>query len=364
MQIKDVLQYLEQQIPLAYAEDFDNVGLLVGNKNNTLKGILVSLDTLEAVVDEAIQKKCNLIISFHPIIFKGLKQLTGNTYVQRTVEKAIKHDISIYAIHTALDNHSLGVNNMICEQLGLINRKILIPQSSTIKKLTTYVPQAQAESVRESLFNEGAGSIGKYSHCSFSTSGKGSFKANDDANPFVGKKGKTHFEDEVQLNITYQKHLEPKILKSLFEHHPYEEVAYEIETLENENQDIGIGMLGEFEQPKSINETLKFIKTKFNPNMLRHSRPHKKQIKRIAVLGGSGAFGISHALSHKADLFMTADLKYHDFFRAENKITLVDVGHYESEQYTKELIHALLQKKFHNFAIVLSNINTNPIQYF
>ncbi len=364
MKIKDVINYLEKKIPPNYAEDFDNVGLLVGNQELQLKGILITLDTLESVVDEAIEKSCNLIVSFHPIIFNGLKKITGKSYVERVVLKAIKHDISIYAIHTALDNHKFGVNHMICKKLGLINREILIPQASTIKKLTTYIPNNSFSKVQKALFHVGAGHIGNYSNCSFKLKGHGSFKPEEGTDPYVGKQGKVHHEEETQLNITYQKHLESEVLKCLFENHPYEEVAYEIETLENINQDIGIGMIGEFKTELSTTEAFKLIKATFNPNILRHSTPHKKSIKKIAVLGGSGSFAIEKAITKKADIYMTADLKYHDFFRAEDHITLVDVGHYESEHYTKELIHALLQKKFHNFAIVLSNINTNPIQYF
>lgn len=364
MKIKDVINYLEEKIPTNYAEDFDNVGLLVGNQELQLKGILITLDTLESVVDEAIENSCNLIISFHPIIFKGLKKITGSSYVERVVLKAIKHDISIYAINTALDNYKFGVNNMICDKLGIINREILIPQASTIKKLTTYIPNESFSKVQKALFSAGAGHIGNYSNCSFKLKGQGSFKPEEGTDPYIGNQGEIHHEEETQLNITYQKHLESKVLKALFNNHPYEEVAYEIETLENKNQDIGIGMVGELENEIPTIEAFKQIKTTFNPKSIRHSKPHKKSIKKIAVLGGSGSFAIEVAKAKKADIYMTADLKYHDFYKAENEITLVDVGHYESEQYTKELIHALLQKKFHNFAIVLSNINTNPIQYF
>lgn len=363
MIVQDVINHLEELSPLAYAEDFDNVGLLVGNKNNTVNGILVTLDTLETVVDEAIDNNCNLIVSFHPIIFKGLKTLTGKTYVERVVMKVIKHDISIIAIHTALDNALQGVNDKICEQLGLKNRHILIPQSGTIKKLTTYVQKKDAETLRNALFKAGAGAIGNYNDCSFNVEGIGTFNGNENSNPTIGEKGVTQYEEEIKLTITFAKHLEFKILQTLIKSHPYEEVAYEIITLENKNQHIGMGMIGEFEQ--SIDEVsfLKLLKSKMNSKCVRHSSLLEKPIKKVAVLGGSGSFAIHAAKIAGADAFVTADLKYHDFFTAESTILLADIGHYESEQYTKNLLVAYLTKKIPNFAIILSNTNTNPVKY-
>ncbi|MGC1203459.1 MAG: Nif3-like dinuclear metal center hexameric protein [Flavobacteriaceae bacterium] len=364
MIIQDVINYLEELAPLAYAEDFDNVGLLVGHKNTEVTGVLVTLDTLENVVDEAIAKKCNLIVSFHPIIFNGLKKLTGKNYVERVVMKAIKHDIAIYAIHTALDNAIQGVNDMICNQLKLTNKRILIPQSETIKKLTTYVPKNEAEQLRTALFGIGAGSIGNYKHCSFNVEGYGTFNANEDSNPVKGKKGETHIEDETKISITFPKHIESQVIKTLFKTHSYEEVAYEITTLENKNQNIGMGMVGELSEPMDERSFLKYLKAKMNTECIKHSSFLNKNIKRVAVLGGSGSFAIQAAKATDADAFITADLKYHDFFTAENNILLADIGHYESEQFTKNLLVAYLTKKITNFAIILSNTNTNPVKYF
>ena len=363
MIVQDVINHLEKLSPLAYAEDFDNVGLLVGNNNAKVSGILVTLDTIEAVVDEAIDKNCNLIVSFHPIIFKGLKKLNGNSYVERVVIKAIKHDISIFAIHTALDNAINGVNDMICEKLGLNNRKILIPQSATIKKLTTYVPKEELNTVREALFHAGAGSIGNYDNCSFNIDGIGTFNGNEHSNPTKGKKGNTEEEHEVKLSVIFAKHLENNILHTLFKVHSYEEVAYEIVTLENKNQHIGMGMIGELTEPLNETAFLKDLKIKMNTSAIRHSQLLHKPIKKIAVLGGSGSFAISAAKALGADVFITADLKYHDFFQAENSILLADIGHYESEQFTKSLLVTYLTKKIPNFAIILSNTNTNPVKY-
>ena len=364
MTVKEVIATLEGLAPLSYAEGFDNTGLLVGDASAKVSGILVTLDTLESVVDEAIARGCNLIVSFHPIIFKGLMRITGNTYVERTVLKAIQNNIAIFAIHTALDNAWNGVNAMISEKLKLQKRRMLIPQEKKIKKLITFVPHKDAEKVRASLFEAGGGAIGNYENCSFNLQGIGSFKGNEASNPSLGKKGEIHFEDETQIGITFAKHLEKKVLKALFESHPYEEIAYEVTTLENKNQHIGMGMIGELAEPISEKDFLKQLKNTFNTGVIRHSRFLGQPIKKVAVLGGSGSFAIGAAKTQGADVFVTSDLKYHDFFTAENQLLLADIGHYESEQFTKQLLVAFLTKKITNFAVVLSKINTNPISYY
>ena len=371
MKINDIIGLLQQIAPLAYAEDFDNTGLLVGNGDREVTGILVTLDTLEAVVDEAVKKECNFIVSFHPIIFSGLKKLTGRTYVERVIEKAIKNDIAIFAIHTALDNQWNGVNAMISEKLKLENRAILLPKKGSIKKLVTYVPKKEADTVRNAMFEAGAGNIGNYSNCSFNTEGSGSFNPNEDANPTSGEIGKTHFENEVRIELTYHKHVEKNVLQALFSSHSYEEVAYEITTLENSNQKLGMGMLGQLSAEVDEKEFLKHLKDTFGTGCIRHSGFTGKTIRKVAVLGGSGSFAIDAAIAAGADVFVTSDLKYHDFFKAEGRILLADIGHYESEQFTKELIVNALTKKITNFApalprggVVLSEINTNPISYY
>ena len=363
MIIKEVTRILEELAPLANAEDFDNVGLLVGNADTKVSGILVTLDTLESVVDEAIANDCNLIVSFHPIIFSGLKKLTGASYVERIVIKAIRHNIAIYSMHTALDNCAQGVNAKICEVLGLTDCKILIPQKGSIKKLTTYVPIGDAQKLKDALFEAGAGNIGNYSHCSFIVEGTGSYRAGQDANPTKGKIGETHHEEEVQINITYTKSAEPTVLEALFQNHPYEEVAYEIVTLENTNQNIGMGMIGELHLPLDALEFLESVKEKMGALGIRHSQLLGKKVKKIAVLGGSGAFAISAARAAGADVFITSDIKYHQFYQAENKMIIADIGHYETEQFTKNLLVDYLTKKIPNFAIHLSESKTNPVKY-
>ena len=364
MTINTITQILEDFAPLDYAEDFDNVGLLVGDSSSKLTGVLVTLDTLENVVDEAIAKKCNLIVSFHPIIFGGLKKITGKNYVERVVIKAIQNNIAIYSMHTALDNVGHGVNGKICEVLGLSNTKILIPQKGTLKKLTTYVPLANVEEVKEALFNAGAGEIGNYSNCSFSTEGKGTYKANDKANPVKGTIGEIHTEKEVMLTCIFGKNDEHTILKNLMAAHSYEEVAYDIQTLDNTNPYIGMGMIGELKEEISEIEFLTNLKQKMKTSVVRHSKLLDKPIKKVAVLGGSGSFAISAAKADGADVFITADLKYHQFYEAENQMILADIGHFETEQFTKNLLVDYLTKKIPNFAIHLSESITNPINYF
>ncbi len=364
MIVQEVTTILEDLAPLGYAEDYDNVGLLVGDANTKVSGILITLDTLENVVDEAIEKKCNLIVSFHPIIFNGLKKLTGSNYVQRVVIKAIKHNIAIYSMHTALDNSPIGVNAKICEVMGISNPKILIPQKGTIKKLTTYVPIENAEQFKKSLFNAGAGNIGNYDNCSFTVAGMGSYRANNKANPTKGTIGKTHYENEAQINVIFSKVNELRIMNALFKNHPYEEVAYEIQTLENTDQTIGSGMIGELEEAQDEMDFLELIKKKMHVSYIRHSPLLGKKIKRIAVLGGSGSFAIAAAKAGNADILITADIKYHQFYEAEEKLIIADIGHYETEQFTKNLLVDHLTKKIPNFAISLSERVTNPIKYF
>lgn len=363
MIIKDITDYLEELAPLDYAEDFDNVGLLIGNYSDSVTGVLVTLDTLEKTVEEAITKKCNLIVSFHPIIFGGIKKLNGNSYVERVVLKAIQNDIAIYATHTALDNSKNGVSAKISEVLGLKNNKILLPKKGILKKLTTFVPIENAEKLRNALFNAGAGNIGNYDRCSFNIDGEGTYRGNQNSNPTIGEKGENHTENETQISVIYESKNEAIILASLQKNHPYEEISYHLLTTENVHQNIGMGMIGDLPTEMEENEFLLFLKEKMKTACIRHSNLINKKIKKVAVLGGSGSFAISDAIKVGADAYVSADFKYHEFFKAENKIILADIGHYESEQFTKNLLVDYLTKKFSNFAIVLSEESTNPIYY-
>ena len=363
MKIKEILTVLEEMAPLAYAEDFDNVGLLVGDQNQDATGVLVCHDALENVIDEAIAKNCNLVVCFHPILFAGLKKITGKNYVERAVIKAIRNDIAIFAIHTALDNHQDGVNKIFCDALGLKNTSVLIPKQNFIRKLITFTTPENAEQVRQALFNAGAGRIGNYNDCSFSSTGIGSYRGNEKSNPVIGKQFENVQTNEVKIEVTFEKYLESKILKALFDSHIYEEVAYEIYELQNTHQNIGLGMLGTFEEPIEEEAFLQLVKDKMIAGGIRHSVYTGKSIKKVAVLGGSGSYAIKNAIMAGADAFLTADLKYHQFYEAENQLLLADIGHFESERYTKNYIVDFLRKKILNFAIILSEENTNPVKY-
>jgi dinuclear metal center YbgI/SA1388 family protein len=361
--IKEIISVLEEMAPIAYAEDFDNVGLLVGNQESKATGILVCHDALESVIDEAIAKKCNLVVCFHPILFTGLKKITGKNYVERSVIKAIKNDIAIYAVHTALDNHPEGVNKIFGSALGLINTKILIPKENFIRKLVTFTIPENADKVRNALFDAGAGTIGNYENCSFSSKGVGTYMGNEHSNPEIGARFEFVEAEEIKIEVTFEKQLESKILKALFESHVYEEVAYEIIALQNKHQNIGLGLIGELENPMNEKEFMLFVKDKMQCEGIRHSEFIGKPIKKVALLGGAGSFAIKNAIAAGANVFLTADLKYHQFYEAEKRIILADIGHFESERYTKNYIVDYLRKKILNFAIILSEENTNPVKY-
>ena len=363
MKIKDILAILETMAPLAYAEDFDNVGLLTGSANTEATGVLICHDALEEVIEEAIANNCNLVVCFHPILFSGLKKITGKNYVERAVIKAIKNDIAIYAIHTALDNHKHGVNKIFCNALGLANTKILVPKEGFIKKLVTYTTPDNHEALRQALFSAGAGSIGNYSNCSFNSNGTGTYKGNEDSNPRVGSRGEFTEASEIKLEVTFEKHLESAVLKALFTNHIYEEVAYEIYSLSNSHQNIGLGMMGTLPHPMNERDFLHFVKDTILAAGIRHSVYLGKQISKVAVLGGSGSFAIKAAIAAGADAFLTADLKYHQFYEAEGKLLLADIGHFESERYTQNYIAEYLKLNIQDISIHITSINTNPVNY-
>ncbi|MES2446913.1 MAG: Nif3-like dinuclear metal center hexameric protein [Bacteroidota bacterium] len=364
MKLAEITNFLESIAPLNYQEDYDNSGLIVGNTNDEIHAALVALDCTEQIVDEAIAKNCNLIITHHPIVFKGLKKFNGKTYVERVVLKAIKNNIALYAIHTNLDHVAHGVSAEICKRLGIVNAKILAPKNNLLKKLVTFCPTAQANELRNALFVAGAGHIGNYSDCSFNLNGTGTFKGGDGANPYVGEIGLQHQEAEVRIETIFKVQDERKILLALLENHPYEEVAYDIYPLANKLENVGAGMVGWLPQEMEVNEFLHHVKEKMQTKVIRHTALLQKKIKKVAVCGGSGSFLLKDAIDAGADAFITADFKYHEFFDAENKLIICDIGHYESEQFTSNLLIDNIQEKFPNFAIRLTEHNTNPINYF
>ena len=362
--IKDVVNHLESWAPPSFQENYDNSGLLTGSSTSAVLGILVTLDCTEAVVDEAIASKCNLIVAHHPIIFKGIKKLTGQNYVERTVIKAIKNDIAIYAIHTNLDNVHQGVNKKIADIIGLKNLKVLVPKKNTLTKLVTFIPKENADAVIQALHEAGAGNIGQYKNCSFRISGTGTFRPTEGATPHVGKANELEKIEEVRVELILPTHLESNIMKALSANHPYEEVAHYLTRLENENQEVGAGMIGELENSLEPIAFLERLKIMMNTATIRHTSPISgKKLKKIAVCGGSGSFLLGAAIAKGADAYVSADFKYHEFFDADGKTLIADVGHYESEQFTKELLIEVIKEKFNTFAIIFSKTNTNPISY-
>jgi len=364
MKLAEITDFLESLAPLNYQEDYDNAGLIVGNPNDEIHAALVALDCTEQIVDEAIAKNCNLIIAHHPIVFKGLKKLNGKNYVERVVLKAIRNNIALYAIHTNLDSVQHGVNAEICKRLGLSDTKILAPKPGILKKLVTFCEHAAAENLRNALFNAGAGNIGHYSECSFNVEGTGTFKGDEQSNPTLGQPGVREYANETRIEVIFKTQDEHQILTALLKNHPYEEVAYDIYALENKLQNVGSGMIGELKETIEGQTFLRLVKDNMNATVLRHTAILPKKIKKVAVCGGSGSFLLKNAIAAGADAFVTADFKYHEFFDAEDKIMIVDIGHYESEQFTSNLLVANIQEKFPNFAIRLTEHNTNPINYF
>ena len=364
MQINEIITALEQLAPPSLQEDYDNAGLITGNRNRNCTGIIVSLDCTEAVVKEAVEKNCNLIVAHHPIVFKGLKKITGKNYVEQTIIAAIKNDIAIYAIHTNLDNVIGGVNGKIADMLGLINRDILAPKKGLLQKLSVFVPLANKEQLLNALFAAGAGDIGHYSECSFSTDGSGTYKAGENTNPYLGEKGRRHTEAETRVEVIFPKWLQAKVLHAMKSNHPYEEVAHDIYTLDNSWQETGSGLVGDLPRPATESEILGRLKDTFNIPVIKHTVLLGKPIKKIALCGGAGSLLTGAAIAAGADMYITGDVKYHEFFDAGNRLVLADIGHYESEQFTIDLLFDILREKFPNFAVLKTGVNTNPVSYF
>jgi dinuclear metal center YbgI/SA1388 family protein len=363
MTVKEITQFIESIAPLAFQESYDNAGLIIGRVDDEVSGILITLDITEDVLNEAIAKKLSMVVAHHPIVFGGLKRFNDRNYAERCVAKAIKNDISIYASHTNLDSVFGGVNSKICDKLGVQNCRILSPVSGFLKKLVTFVPVADAEKVRLALFEAGAGSIGNYDSCSFNQNGTGTFRGNELTNPYVGEKNQLHTENEIRIEMIFSKHIQSQVISALLKAHPYEEVAYDIYPLDNEFEKVGVGMIGELAEPADEIQFLRKLKNAFGCSVIRHTELLGKPVRKVAVCGGAGSSYLGKAISQKADIFITGDFKYHQFFDAEKQIVIADIGHYESEQFTKEVFYELLTKKFPKFAIHLSATNTNPVSY-
>lgn len=363
MKIAEIIHELEQLAPMKFQESYDNSGLIVGDKSEELVRALFCLDSTEEVVDEAIENNCNMIIAHHPILFEGIKSLTGKNYIERTLLKAIKNDIAIYAIHTNLDNVSKGVNHQLAKALDIKDCRLLGPKGGLLKKLVFFCPKNEGGKVKQAIFQAGAGQIGEYDCCSYQVEGKGSFRAGENAKPFIGKKGEIHMEDELRIETIMPAHIQNSVIKAMLAAHPYEEVAYDIYELAMNWKEVGSGMIGQLDKPMNTSDYLDSVKQKLNVSCIRHTKLLKKEIQQIAICGGSGSFLLSEAINAGAELFITADYKYHQFFDAEDKIVIVDVGHYESEQFTPQLLANYLQEKISDFNPYLSTVNTNPVYY-
>ena len=363
MNVKSICDLIEEVAPLALQESYDNAGLLVGDSQMEVTSVLVCIDITEEVIDEAIQKKCNLIISHHPLIFSGLKQITGRNEVQRCVAKAIKNDIAIYAAHTNLDNVLKGVSGKMAEKIGLKNIQILQPKQNALLKLITYVPQLHSFRVRQSLFDAGAGQIGNYDSCSFNSEGTGTFRADENAKPFVGDINELHSEPEIRIEVIMSDYLKNQVLQALLKSHPYEEPAYDFIPLKNAWNQVGAGVVGELDEAEDELVFLNRIKSIFDIPTIRHTNSLGKKIKRVALCGGSGSSFLPDALAAKADVYISGDFKYHEFFDAQNRILIADIGHFESEQFTKDIFFEIISKKMPTFAVLISDSKTNPINY-
>ncbi|MCU0423956.1 MAG: Nif3-like dinuclear metal center hexameric protein [Bacteroidia bacterium] len=361
--IKDVIRLLESWAPLSLQEDYDNAGLITGDREAEVSGVLISLDCTPSVIDEAIQKKCNLIIAHHPVIFKGLKKITPVNEIGRSIIKAIKHDIAIYAIHTNLDNVAHGVNLKLAQKLELVAPKILVPKPNIVNKVSVYVPKSHLVQLQQAMFNAGAGQIGNYSECSFYSEGKGTFKGNSLTNAFVGEPDKQHTEAEYKLEVVVPEYSLTQVINQMIAAHPYEEVAYDVVRLNNVHKQVGSGMVGKLTHPMTVEDFLRHVKTKLNLHVIKHTH-YGQIIENVAVCGGSGSFLLQDAISSGAEAFITSDFKYHEYFNHQNRLMITDIGHYESEISTIELISEEILKKSPKFAVILTEINTNPITYY
>jgi len=364
MKISDIISFLEACAHPFLQEHYDNAGLITGKREWECTGVTCSLDATEDVVKEAISNRCNLIVAHHPIIFSGLKKINGKNYVERTIIAAIKNDIAIYAIHTNLDNVIKGVNGKIAAMLGLKDISILSPKENTLKKLFTFAPVDKAQRVRNAIFEAGGGHIGNYSECSFNSEGTGTFKGEEGANPYVGEPGKPHHENEIKIEVIFPAWLESRIITAVKAVHPYEEVAYDVVNLANKHNGIGSGVLGYLAEPVKEADFLAYLKKMFKLRVIRHTSLLNKPIRKVALCGGAGSFLVPSALSANADIYITADMKYHEFFDADSRIVIADIGHFESEQFTIDLLAEILEQKFPNFAVLKTNVQTNPVRYF
>lgn len=363
MRIREILSVIEQRAPIFLQEDFDNSGIQVGDANQEAKGALLCIDVTEDVLDEAITLGCNLVISHHPLAFRKFKSLTGKNYVERCMVKAIKNDIVVYAAHTNLDNAKEGINQYLANMLGLQNVRILAPQENKLLKLVVFTPYSHVEQVRNALFNAGAGNIGNYDSCSYNLNGEGTFRASKGANPFVGEIGELHRESEVRTEVIFPAFKKGEIIRALISFHPYEEPAYDIYPLVNDWKQVGSGIVGTLPEEMGEENFLYLIKDVFNLSSVQYSTLRNRMVRDVAICSGSGNFLIPQAISYGADVFITGEAKYNDFYDVEDKILLAVIGHYESEIFTKNLFFDIISEKYPTFALYMAGTDKNPVRY-
>ena len=364
MTISEFIRQLSTKIRFSYAEDFDNVGLLCGRPEQELRGVLVCHDALESVVQEAIEKGCNCIVAFHPIIFSGLKSITGKSYVERAVMLALENKIAIIAVHTAWDNDFYGVNHGIAKALGLRHLQVLIPKKDALSQLRFFVPVEAAEQVRSAIFATGAGTIGQYADCSFNIHGTGTFLPLEKASPAYGEVGTWEQVSEMEVQILVENWQLPAAIQAMKDAHPYEEVAYYVTSLRNENHHAGLGQFGLLDEEMSAQEFLSECRAVFDVPVIRTSSHFTGRIRKVAVLGGSGASGISAAKKLGCDAYVSSDFKYHDFFQGDENFLLADVGHFESERFVSQQLADVISNILPTFAVLKSETKTNPVNYF
>ena len=363
MKIKEIIRALEMFAPLPLQEGFDNAGLQIGLTDAEATGALLCLDVTEAVVDEAVMLGYNLIVSHHPLLFKGCKSITGKDYVERCIIKALKNEIVIYSMHTNMDNAPMGVNFKIADKIGLQDVRVLDPKEQALLKLVTFVPTDHAAAVREALFAAGCGCIGRYDACSYNLQGEGTFRAGQGTHPYCGKEGELHTEPEVRIETILPAFRQADVRRALQAAHPYEEPAYDFYPLSNRWEQVGSGVVGTLKEPETETDFLKRIKKLFEVGCVKHSRLNGRLIRTVALCGGAGAFLLPKAVQAQADVFITGEVKYHDYFTFEHSILVAEIGHYESEQYTKEIFYTILREAFPTLEVSMTRVNTNPVKY-
>lgn len=362
--ISDIASLLEAIAPPSLQEDYDNSGLLIGEPHTEVTGVLVSLDVTEAVVAEAVRKGCNLIVSHHPLIFRPLKRLTGRNQVERTAMAALRAGVGLYAIHTNLDNVAHGVNAMMADKLGLDDFETLRPAKATLSKVVTFVPHDDLDAVRQAMFAAGAGNLGDYDECGFVTRGEGTFRAQPGSNPHLGSVGQREGVEEARLEVIVERWNVGPVVAAMHDAHPYDVVAHDVLHLENAHPTAGSGGIGGYDVPLSWSAFVDRLKSAFGAPVVRHTAPPETPISTVALCGGTGSFLLPDAIRAGADVFLSSDFKYHEFFGTEGRITIADIGHAEAEGGISAWLVdqlAVLKVGFPNFAVLLSEVRTNPI---